>query len=382
MGMLANSLAKIPVPSAQGVLGLFRLITSINDAVDSARQSLLDVPRGKRASPEELAKNAADLSEYADLRNSWKLARADNNTEQAKILAKQLDEIGARLLAAAKLIDVTKKSSAHFHEQLFDSEAVHKLPTLEAFLQKRFGGAKDDKATKVLGLETDSGVVVLSGIFIKKVKLERDGNGKAHYRDIPGHVGVLKDEEPKRYKSAGKNQQDAVILYTISGGPVGKAGAELVKRLADEFNGAVLVSTLSPIRELYKDIPKEAFSEMTGTDIKQCVLDYLSKGKDPVANFHLGNGAMIGDININLHDPIDPITINYIYSASVYERETMSGLFLKTKALHVAGHLEEHAAAAGVKVNVVSDGDNIPARVVQWERAKQNTSAVKMPQAA
>ncbi len=381
MGMLANSLARIPAPNARGFLGFLRLL-SLKTAIDNAQRSLLDVPKGMRASEEELAQNTADLREYTGIRNELRAAKAEKDRERVQDLSQQLDTIGARLLGAAKLIDVTKQSSTLFHEQLFKSEAVHKLPTLEEFLAKRFGGPKTDKGTKVLGLETDSGVVVLSGIFIKKVKLDRDGDGHAHFKDIPGHVGELKDQEPTRYKRAGKRQQDAVIFYTISGGPVGKAGVELVKRLAEDFNGAVLVSTLSPIRDLYKVIPKDAFNEMTGTEIKQSVLDYLSQGTDPVAKFHLGNGATIGDININLGDPIDPITINYIYSADADERAVYASMYNGDTTLSVAGHLRGYAEAAGIAVSVVSYDDVVPGRMAQWKGASKKQDASFAYQAA
>ncbi len=72
--------------------------------------------------------------------------------------------------------------------------------------------------------------------------------------------------------------------------------------------------------------------------IKHKFLTYLLIEDDPVENFHLGNGAEIGDLKFNLKDNRDWVMVNYVYPESPELLENNAQIYRSGKRL-LASHL-------------------------------------------
>ena len=109
---------------------------------------------------------------------------------------------------------------------------------------------------------------------------------------------------------------DSAIFYSISNCQEGLLGIsfgnslikQVVQDLSREFPNLKTFVTLSPIPGLSKWIEKNELQTISQdeTKLKQLAANYLLEAKqsngdpiDPVAKFHLGNGAVIHQININ-----------------------------------------------------------------------------------
>ncbi len=75
--------------------------------------------------------------------------------------------------------------------------------------------------------------------------------------------------------------------------------------------------------------------------MRAMVLEYLMTQKDNVMNFHLGNGAYIGDINFTPSNSQDWVTMNYVYSPDAERVGRYEKLYRGGKMRAVSPHLQE-----------------------------------------
>lgn len=120
----------------------------------------------------------------------------------------------------------------------------------------------------------------------------------------------------KNHTAIPANEADTAVFYSISNCQAGLAsisfGSSLIKQvasdLAAEIQGLKTFVTLSPIPDLSRWMQQEGveISAETPDDIVEIAADYLLNAKragglpfDPVARFHLGNGAIVHAIHAN-----------------------------------------------------------------------------------
>ncbi|KJZ19006.1 malonyl-CoA decarboxylase [Loktanella sp. S4079] len=149
---------------------------------------------------------------------------------------------------------------------------------------------------------------------------------------IPGSIqAVLADERDP----LSADRADTAVFYSISNCQAGLAGISfgnsLIKQVVDDLSrelpGLKTFVTLSPIPGLSKWLTAEGLSE-TATDDKIASLAarYLLNAKrpngaplDPVARFHLGNGAKVHAVHANADTSPNGLTqshgamVNYLY---------------------------------------------------------------------
>ncbi len=152
-------------------------------------------------------------------------------------------------------------------------------------------------------------------------------------KGIPGSVQTLLAQDRKARPEA---EADTAVFYSISNCQPGLAsisfGNSLIKQvvsdLAAELTGLTTFVTLSPIPGLTKWLAHENYAwdcDQPG-QMKALAADYLLNAKaqdglpvDPVARFHLGNGAIIhavhadADISENGRSQSGGAMVNYLY---------------------------------------------------------------------
>ncbi|ANT59522.1 decarboxylase [Salipiger sp. CCB-MM3] len=152
-------------------------------------------------------------------------------------------------------------------------------------------------------------------------------------RGVPGSVQALlsEDREPMEAASA-----DTAVFYSISNCQPGLAGISfgnsLIKQVASDLSSALpglkTFVTLSPIPGLvaWLDEQGTAFDPQDAKRMSQLAAHYLLTAKrgdgrprDPVARFHLGNGAMVhavhagADTSENGQRQSGGAMVNYLY---------------------------------------------------------------------
>ena len=233
--------------------------------------------------------------------------------------------------------------SSPLHQQLLDNEKVHPVSSTEELVEKRIGDLTANKRCYARVNRNDGGEEVTTGIFValRKIGAEEQDVG---YDDISGDIDEVK-ERPIEPFDVSEGDTVEAILYTISGQHSwDKGGRELASQVheylhreAAEQKYILIVSTLSPVRGFMRHLAgqhgfEESFEKdddgnwrasdafMDGLqdeafqeDIKHKLLHYLLMENDPVLNYHLGNGAQIGDIKFNPDNNQDWVLINYVY---------------------------------------------------------------------
>ena len=152
-------------------------------------------------------------------------------------------------------------------------------------------------------------------------------------KGIPGSVQTLLAQDRKTLPEA---EADTAVFYSISNCQPGLAsmsfGNSLIKQVASdldaELTGLTTFVTLSPIPSLAKWLAHEnrAWDSEQPRQMKALAADYLLNAKaqdglpaDPVARFHLGNGAIIhavhadADISENGRSQSGGAMVNYLY---------------------------------------------------------------------
>jgi len=233
------------------------------------------------------------------------------------------------------LIEITQEHS-HLLPQLVRRDAVHDFGVEDEDRLKQFRvGGKDGKKT-VFALTDSSQETVLAAIYVFKThrKLE-------NFESIPGNVGRILTSDAN---APLKGEPQSLIFYSISnmvdkeGNPLLKgAGTMLIEALLamPDLPREAFLSTLSPFRTLAQNIIRHNNEPLSDDQRLSSAYLHLMSITDPVQKFHMGNGAMIGDIKLNAHDdPNAPdavhgmnVMINYRYTPDQQTRNNNKALF-------------------------------------------------------
>ena len=153
-------------------------------------------------------------------------------------------------------------------------------------------------------------------------------------RGTPNSIqGLLADER----NEIDAEDADTAVFYSISNCQSGLAGISfgnsLIKQvaadLARDLPGLNTFVTLSPIPGLNRWLESGDYGELSAEDHQAVAAHYLLEAKDengmpfdPVARFHLGNGAMVhavhgdADTSVNGQKQSNGAMVNYLYDLS------------------------------------------------------------------
>ncbi|KIC45966.1 decarboxylase [Ruegeria sp. ANG-S4] len=180
---------------------------------------------------------------------------------------------------------------------------------------------------------------------------------------IPGSVQALLAEDRSPLPA---EQADTALFYSISNCQAGLAsisfGNSLIKQvasdLATELSGLKTFVTLSPIPNLTKWLSQEGIAWNTDqpTQMKALAAHYLlnAKGRggvpyDPVARFHLGNGALVhmvhadADISENGRAQSGGTMVNYLYDLNRIAQNHED--FATTRSINASSEVKTLAAS-------------------------------------
>ena len=262
------------------------------------------------------------------------------------------------------------KSFSKLHEQLLEAELVHPLESVEELVKMRIGEQNENKRC-FARVTHQGGPTLTAGIYTALVDLS-DKQSALDYADIPGNINLIKNLPMSVFNKGSKTKHACAVLYTISsaqsapfdkgGRPLARAVYEYLHEEAQENGYELIVSTLSPVRKLLPFLDSQDFladesacldekasdallaymsDEQNLERLKHKVIEYLITQKDLVLNFHLGNGAYIGDIKFNPENATDPVMINYVYPSDADQLEQNAAFYQDSKIRLMAPHLAQ-----------------------------------------
>lgn len=255
-----------------------------------------------------------------------------------------------------------EQGNTDLHTQLVGCDQVHDFGarTIDELKTYRLGFMDSNKsALALVNPHGENGVRdILAAIYIY---WQNDGGGAIQDpRHLRGNVAEILQQ--KIWPEAAQSTQ-AAIFYSISTFNVLKgAGQMLINRmhefLTEQTDPALVLSTLSPLRgfgEWLVDVrgSNHALDNACQTEVtlRAAALEYLLNNRDGVQLFHMGNGASIGDINLNANSANSKdhllghnVMINYIYSRDVDEVTANQNLYARACAAQRAGQRDEARA--------------------------------------
>ncbi len=322
------------------------------------------------------------LPSFATFAAGWRGKRDPTPDDLARVqaeiakLQEQETEIATFLRNSVQFEPVDRSEQyADIHAQLFANERVHPVESVEELVEMRIGSAGDNKKC-FARITPGKNPKLTAGIFTAMVDITPE-DGSLSYRDIPGDIDAIRNMPIEPFAVDGEDRTVAVILYTISGNQNqtwDRGGRPLAAGLHEYLNGQaeqhgfnLVMSTLSPLREFgpwlaqqqgYAGLldengkPSSDFAaylqdEEGHDELRRMALRYLLTQRDDVLNFHLGNGAYIGDLKFNPDDEQDWIMVNYVYPNDPEQLAHQRDFYKNTKLRILAPHLQKLAGYDG-----------------------------------
>lgn len=247
----------------------------------------------------------------------------DENDVNVTALRKSAARISPDILSLSSIIHVLPEERfSNMHRFIVSKEAVHKLAGgVKELIKYRLGLPGTNKDCQALHIKRRGfGDRLFSQIFRYHSYVPQDEQGRIDVTKLPGNVDYINSLEPQELQG----DENVTGYYTVSADMLIKGAARaLVSRLWEANPEGRLETTISPVREMEDEVARVhilGIHNFYGAEAaRKEVLRYLSKKEDPVANFHLGNGAMIGWIHFNSDSPKDWVTINYVYDRDMLE---------------------------------------------------------------
>lgn len=244
--------------------------------------------------------------------------------------------------------EITSEAAPEIVGQLVGYDRVHNFgaeseTALRAF---RLGNPHTTKTSYAMIGEDAR---VHSAIYVK-----RDTHDVSQgYKALNGDVRGILASRVERLEDA----PSALMFYSISNITEERGMGQLLVRnmhahLTQEYPGVVL-STLSPLRTFDAYLQETAihpqeFSAFSQAIQRRMVLYYLMTVADPVQKFHMGNGAIIGDIKLGADTVgLTSAMVNYVYppdreelseNAKAFKVRAMDGLVAPSLAEEAKGY--------------------------------------------
>ncbi len=294
------------------------------------------------------------MSEYSRLYPRARAGRLEG--EDASLFAALTDSLRKTLT-----LDVITPEEANtdMHEQLVGQDKVHDFGarTINELKTYRLGPFDCNKSALALVNPhgENGGRDILAAIYIY---WQNDGGGPIEDpRHLRGNVAEILRQ--KIFPETNDGPQ-AAIFYSISAfSGLKGAGEMLISRmhefLTETMKPELVFSTLSPLRNL-----GEWLADMNGKDhaltnarqtevtLRTAALEFLLNNRDSVQSFHMGNGARIGDINLNANSAGSKddvlghnVMVNYLYSRDAAEVAANRDMYKRAVAMQREGKVSE-----------------------------------------
>ena len=287
------------------------------------------------------------------------------------------EEIIKKLRAGVKFTHISPNAgNISLHQQLLANERVHPVESVAELLDKRIGDVGENKRCFARVFNNAGNPLVTAGIFTAMVAIPNSGSALDHAL-IPGDIHAIKEMDIEPFTTPDKNETAVAVLYTISssdvpelswdkgGRPLAQAVYQHLHQEAEEKGYDLVISTLSPVRNFSKWLagqegftgyfdekarPTHEFHDLLTSEdnqeiVKGALMNYLAGERDPVLNFHLGNGAYIGDVKFNPDNETDWAMVNYVYPSNTELLAYNKELYAQTKTKPVAMELQEYVSA-------------------------------------
>ena len=305
--------------------------------------------------------------------NEAATSRAHNEISE---LEGEREDIIKKLRAGVKFTHIAPDvGNVSLHQQLMANERVHPVDSVAELLDKRIGDIGDNKRCFARVFNNAGNPLVTAGIFTAMVTVPHSGAVLDHSQ-IPGDVDAIKGMDIEPFTMPKADETAVAVLYTISssdapelkwdkgGRPLAQAVYQHLHEEAEEKGYDLVISTLSTVRNFSKWLagqdgftgyfddkgqPTQEFQQLLVSDdtkelVKDALMDYLAGERDPVLNFHLGNGAYIGDVKFNPDNETDWAMVNYVYPSNTELLAYNKELYAQTKIKPIAVELQEYVS--------------------------------------
>lgn len=246
--------------------------------------------------------------------------RNNAKTQEEKTAQKaEIAEISKELFSFAEVMHVPP--SQHFratHETLRQNEGVHPLESVEELVGARIGEVGTTKDCQLFYVPRwFNGPFTLSGVFRFHNEAPVNDNGALYANGLPSDVDKFKDLPPAPLTGRENNS----IHLTISSNMQTRGSSDaFVKRGLADAEGRTKV-TASPARLIEKFYSRNTLLDIHDIDgadgVREQVVNYLKRRKDPAGNLHMRNGAFLAWIGVNPESNKDPVIANYVYDETV-----------------------------------------------------------------
>ena len=224
---------------------------------------------------------------------------------------------GAELYNSLSLLSIMPDGLDHHVQALVGRDDVHSfgVDSAESLKKYRLGGAAFDRSCWAVRNDQNE---LQSAIYVHKNYTRIDAP-----RDLAGNVRKILTSEATQTAAIPLS----IIFYSITRlGAVKGAGEVLIGKVHERMNKmypqATVFSTLSPLR-VFKGEGIDTFIEGPGmpewnrldeAGQRAVALQFLLQKREGVQKFHMGNGAIIGDIKLDA-DSVGKyrIMVNYMY---------------------------------------------------------------------
>lgn len=240
------------------------------------------------------------------------------------------------LFDSLDLVEITRESPLSDIEMLVGKDGVHKAGTLSVadIINSRLGGGAFNRTCYAVRSNVDG--QLQSAIYVHKMN-----NPVPVPRDLIGNVREILTTPAQ---DMGNAIVTAAGFYSITRlGDVKGAGEILIRKLHAHLVAAhpdITLTTLSPLRQPANGQGIDDFLMAAGggpdwnalSDVEKRarVLDFLLQEREGVQRFHMGNGAIIGDIKLDA-DSVGRfrVMVNYMYGKDIMELTANAAAFRK-----------------------------------------------------
>ncbi len=234
------------------------------------------------------------------------------------------------------LVEIRADMHAPLLAQIAGKDRVHTFGagSVDELLEYRIGGKGYAKTAYAV---IDSTQTVESVIFGYKT-----GTTITSGADMPGNVDTILRARATTPLSRSDNDggdnatggdSGGIAFYSISAFVSG-GGPRLINTLLANCPAGVQPGTLSPLRTLRKAFPHLADAALGHEEKTVAAFLHLMSCKDPVQAFHMGNGAVVGQINTDANTPHSEdgregygVMANYMYTVDADVRGRNRALF-------------------------------------------------------
>lgn len=224
-------------------------------------------------------------------------------------LGREFRAAAKQINTGAAFIQLTPDTDPALLAQLCQDEKVHPV-SFEAYMQTRIARPGHNKGAFARAALDKNGPRGLSAMYVLYDRIACGADGSIPLAHLRGDIHAVKNAPPVSCAFS----PNILYPYTVTSKFMGAGNYQAAQTRAAHVGLAMV--TMSPVREckVGRDMA------LPEPDRIRAVADYLAgregySAMDPVAFFHMSNGAYAGRVQFNPADTLDTLAINYPYSA-------------------------------------------------------------------